>query len=255
MTPETALTTIPGFTHARMGIVLADGPTNKTVLLDFFDAKYVLRVDKPTVAELGLDRIAEEEICRMVAAAGLAPEPVYYDHANGVSLRRFVPGTNWLESDLRSTSSLKKLAGLLRNMHNLPAVNAEFKPGAAVDRYAEQLGTDEARQIAHKARDLLAETRQLQDRTCLCHNDLLNHNILDSNRVMLIDWEFAGMGDPYFDLAVVVQHHALGEKLGRQFLTAYLARKPNDAEQERLAKNCAFYAALLELWLLRIKQI
>jgi aminoglycoside phosphotransferase (APT) family kinase protein len=98
MTPETALTTIPGFSNARIGLVLADGPTNKTVLLEHFESKYVLRVDKPLAAELGLDRDAEEEICRMVASAGLAPEPVYWKQARGISLRRFVPGTNWLVS-------------------------------------------------------------------------------------------------------------------------------------------------------------
>ena len=54
MTPESVLPTIPGFSNATIGIVLADGPTNKTVLVDNFESKYVLRVDKPSVGELGL---------------------------------------------------------------------------------------------------------------------------------------------------------------------------------------------------------
>jgi thiamine kinase-like enzyme len=35
----------------------------------------------------------------------------------------------------------------------------------------------------------------------LCHNDLGRRNFLDDGRLMLIDWEYAGMGDPYYDLA------------------------------------------------------
>jgi thiamine kinase-like enzyme len=134
----------------------------------------------------------------------------------------------------------------------MPEVAAKFDPGAAVERYARQLGTPEAGQLAEQCLDLLGECRQMQDSVCLCHNDLLNHNIMESDRAMLIDWEFAGMGDPWFDLAVVIEHHALGEKLGRQFLNAYLERKATDAELDRLWKNCEFYAVLLKLWMLRV---
>jgi len=255
MTTEAALHSIPGFRHARIRRLLADGPTNKATLIDNFDSKYVLREDKPSVVELGLDRIAEEEICRMVASAGLAPEPVYYNHSTGVSLRRFVAGTNWLESDLHNASWLKRLAAMLRKLHKLPEAGAKFDPGAAAQRYAQQLGTDEAAQLQEKASRLLTSCREMQDKTCLCHNDLLNHNILESDRIVLIDWEFAGMGDPYFDLAVVLQHHGLGEKLGKQFLKAYLQRKPNDTDLERLRLSCEFYAALLALWDLRLQQL
>jgi len=252
MTPESALATIPGFSNAWIGITLADGPTNKTVLVENFESQYVLRVDKPVIADLGLDRRAEEEISRMVASAGLAPELVYTDHERGIALRKFVPGTNWLVSDLRKPGWLKRLAALLRELHALPEVRARFEPDRAIRRYAEQLGTDQAKGLADRALALFAECRGMQDGSCLCHNDLLNHNIMESTRAMLIDWEYAGMGDPYFDLAVVIEHHKLGEKLGVQFLGFYLERKATEKELERLWKNCAFYAALLELWTLRV---
>ena len=222
------------------------------MLVEHFESKFVLRIDKPMVGEIGLDRLAEEEICRLVAAAGLAPEPIYYDHDSGVSLLRFVAGTNWLESDLRDAGSLKRLAAILRRLHSLPEAGAKFDPGAAVQKYAEYLDTKEATRLQEKSSALLAACRQVQESVCLCHNDLLHHNILESEKLLLIDWEFAGMGDPYFDLAVVVQHHSLGEKLGNLFLEAYLKREPGAAELGRLRLNCEFYAALLELWTLRV---
>jgi thiamine kinase len=253
MTPESALSTIPGFSNATIGMMLADGPTSVTVLVEHFEAKYVLRADKPSAQALGMDRRAEEAICRMVSAAGFAPELVYIDHTQGVSLRRFVAGTNWLVSDLRNSSRLKKLAVLLRQLHKMPKVDSVFDPERSVNRYADSIGSDEARQIADRALELLEKSREYLDETCLCHNDLLNHNILESDRVMLIDWEFAGMGDPFFDLAILVQHHGLEEKHAKQLLTAYLQRKPNDSDFERLSANCAFYAELLKLWNLRLE--
>jgi thiamine kinase-like enzyme len=218
MTPDSALATIPGFSNAIIGLELANGPTNQTVLLEHFEAKYVLRVDKPLAKDLGLDRHAEEAICRMVAAAGFAPELVYMDHSRGVSLRRFVAGTNWLESDLRNAGWLKRLAALLRKLHALPAVESVFNPAAAVSAYAEKIGSSEAKELESEALSLLEACRAVQTETCLCHNDLLNYNILESDSVMLIDWEYAGMGDPWFDLAIVVQHHDLGDKLGAHSL-------------------------------------
>ena len=35
-----------------------------------------------------------------------------------------------------------------------------------------------------------------------CHNDLLNANFIDDGvRIRIVDWEYAGMGDPFFDSA------------------------------------------------------
>jgi thiamine kinase-like enzyme len=35
----------------------------------------------------------------------------------------------------------------------------------------------------------------------LGHNDLLNANFLFDGRLRIVDWEYAGMSDPFFDLA------------------------------------------------------
>ena len=39
--------------------------------------------------------------------------------------------------------------------------------------------------------------------TVLGHNDLLNANFLFDDRLRIVDWEYAGMSDPFFDLANV----------------------------------------------------
>jgi thiamine kinase-like enzyme len=44
-----------------------------------------------------------------------------------------------------------------------------------------------------------------------CHNDLLNANFIDDGaRIRIVDWEYAGMGDPYFDLGNFSVNHDLG---------------------------------------------
>ena len=43
-----------------------------------------------------------------------------------------------------------------------------------------------------------------------CHNDLLNANFIDDGtRIRIVDWEYAGMGDPFFDLGNFAVNHEL----------------------------------------------
>jgi thiamine kinase-like enzyme len=58
--------------------------------------------------------------------------------------------------------------------------------------------------------------------TSLCHNDLLNANFLVENGLLkVVDWEYAGMGDPFFDLANFSTNHDLDEDDDRVLLLAY----------------------------------
>ncbi len=55
-----------------------------------------------------------------------------------------------------------------------------------------------------------------------CHNDLLNANfILDSAGVRIVDWEYAGMGNRYFDLGNLSINNGLGEGDDERLLAAY----------------------------------
>jgi thiamine kinase-like enzyme len=140
----------------------------------------------------------------------------------------------------------------LRDLHALPPIGNIYEPGLAARRYARQLGTPEAREHADTANLLLAELRFEPARECLCHNDLVAGNIIEtSDGLKLIDWEYAGLGDPWFDIALVIEHHQLDDALQTAFVNAYLHREPREKELRRLAAWRRFYAALLRLWQLR----
>jgi thiamine kinase-like enzyme len=73
---------------------------------------------------------------------------------------------------------------------------------------------------------------------CLCHNDLLPANFIDEGgRLRLIDWEYAGAGDPFFDLGNLAVNLQLSEAQERTLLTAYLgAARPDDLRRLRLMR-------------------
>ena len=251
---ESALVRIPGPDRGRVLEQLADGPTNASYLVEQNGERLVLRLDKPGAGALGLDRASERRVCEALAAAGLLPAHRHFDAAGGITLRPWVAGRSLVAGDLFEPATLTELAAVLRRLHGLAPVGRRFEPLADARRYARQLGTSEAADLARQAEAVLAASAPGEAAAALCHNDLVAANIVRpaNGTLVLIDWEYAGIGDPYFDLAVVVRHHQLGADLARHFLEAYLERGPRDAEHGRLAQQCEFYGCLLALWNLRV---
>ena len=55
-----------------------------------------------------------------------------------------------------------------------------------------------------------------------CHNDLLKTNFIDDGeRIRIVDWEYAGMGDPFFDLGNFSVNHELTPDEDAYLLAAY----------------------------------
>lgn len=249
-----ALAAIPGMEGAAIVGPLAAGPTNATWLVEQDARHWVLRLDMPEIGSLGLDRESERQVCTAAAAAGITPEYRCFDPAAGIYLRRYVPGRALSGDDLGYPRTLDRLAAVLRTLHALPLAGRAFDPAAAVRRYAAQLGSRAASELAGRALASLEGPAAGEGRFATCHNDLVAENVLQTaaGDLLLIDWEYAGVGDPMFDLAVVIRHHGLREPLARGFLEAYLQRPAAAAENERLTRLCVFYGYLLELWNLRV---
>jgi len=247
-----ALVRVPGLAADSVVNMLSDGPTNISYLVKRGDQLCVLRLDKPLAAELVLDRNAEHGIAETVSMARIGARPLFFDAENGVSLREYLPGRTWHDIDLQDPVRLQLLASRLRDLHALPPAGNHYEPGRAARRYAMQLGTQQARDLADRANLLLADLHEQPSRECLCHNDLVASNVLEgSDGLKLIDWEYAGMGDPWFDLALVLEHHQLDDVLQSGFVRAYLQREPRESELARLLAWRRFYAVLLSLWRLR----
>lgn len=231
---------------------LASTPVSRTwrVLADGRPA--VLRVDGPAARRLGLNRAAEPGVLRTVAAAGLGPACLAADPAGGRLLTDWLPGQAWSAADLREPANLGRAASLLRRVHGLPAATPDLDLAAAIDRYA-ALGGPRAGAAARTARDRLARclAHRDGDGPCLCHNDPTPGNFIaapDGSRLRLIDWEYAGLNHPAFDLAGLAVGADLDPAGDDLLLTAYRGRPPTRAERARHGAWRAFCQALGVLW-------
>jgi len=238
---------------ARLTQQLVDGATNASYLVERGGERFVLRVDKPETTRLGLDRDNERVVCESIAEAGLTPRYLHFDPGAGICLRPYIAGRSLCRHDLLRRPLLERLAGILRRLHRVPPVGRPFDVSGAAQRYSAQLATPEATALAGRVDSLLAEIDRYAVAPALCHNDLVAENMLETAEggLLLIDWEYAAIGDPYFDLAVVVRHHELDASLSRFLVDAYLQRAPSQEESARLTLQCRLYESLLALWNLR----
>jgi thiamine kinase-like enzyme len=185
---------------------LEGGLTNRNVRLDGDHESLVLRRPGQNTALLGIDRACEVACSRAAAALAIAPEVVGYLPEHGAIVRRFVPGRVLTTDDLQQPNVLRLVVENLRRYHRGPAGAGSFSPFTTVRRY-HSLARD--RQVrfpdsVERALERLAAMElalRSDDPPCPCHNDLLPANFIDDgSTVRIIDWEYAGMGDRFFDL-------------------------------------------------------
>ena len=214
--------------------VLGGGITNHNFRVDVADESYVLRIAGRDTALLGIDRGVEHEASLAAAAVGVGPDVVAFVEPEGYLVTRFIEGSIVPVERMREATSIERVAHALRAVHRGPSLAGRFISFRVVEDYrstAFSHGADVpssyawARQVARRverARGVFAERP--------CHNDLLNANLIDDgSRIRIVDWEYAGMGDVFFDLANFSINHGLDRDARRTLLAAYAGdARPED---------------------------
>ncbi|TDJ44061.1 MAG: hypothetical protein E2O52_09240 [Gammaproteobacteria bacterium] len=253
MNAERVLAGIESLTGAEIVRAFDGGPASQSYLVRHHDTRYVLRIDTPIARMLNLDRVTEAGLLAAVAEAGLGPEPIFTDAGNGVLVTRYLEGRAWTEHDLHADDALERLAELLKQVHGLPAIGRPIELPYKLSAYARAIGSSKADELAIEALDILAGLGDSDARQCLCHNDVTCANVIDGDRLALIDWEYAALGDPFFDLATVVQHHGLDDSQATKLLRIYLGQAV-DEDIHRLRQWCELYGRLAALWEAAVEQ-
>jgi thiamine kinase-like enzyme len=206
--------------------VLGGGITNHNVKVDLDGTSYVLRIAGRDTDLLGIDRRVEVEATQAAAALGIGPDVVQFVEPEGWLVTRFIDGNPISVEQMREPERLEQVAGALEAIHGGPPISGTFDSFRVVERYLQtaiERGGEAPEQFgwAHEIAQRIEATRA-GDAPCLCHNDLLNANFLDDGaRIRIVDWEYAGMGDRFFDLANFAINHELDEEARRGLLGAY----------------------------------
>ena len=209
--------------------VLGGGITNHNLKVEVGGESFVLRVAGKDTGLLGIDRAVELAATEAAAALGVGPEVVAFVEPEGWLVTRFVAGAIPPLERMREPVMLARIAGALRAFHDGPAIPGTFDSFRVVETYRETAlarggRVPEAFDWAHALATRI-ETRRSADSAVPCHNDLLNANFLDDGeRLCIVDWEYAGMGDRFFDLANFSINHELDARRERALARGLLWR-------------------------------
>ncbi|HEY3070746.1 MAG TPA: choline/ethanolamine kinase family protein, partial [Gaiellaceae bacterium] len=205
---------------------LGGGITNRNFKVAVDGDAYVLRIGGKDTELLGIDRSVEHGASVVAARTGVGPDVVGYVEPEGYLITRFVQGRTIPPAEMRRPETIARVAATLRLIHDGPVIPGRFDSFRVVEAYratAEEHGVrvPEAYSWAQRWADRIELARGPQPLEP-CHNDLLNANfIADGERICIVDWEYAGMGDRFFDLANFSINHDFGKEENATLLDAY----------------------------------
>lgn len=229
------------------------GLTNESWLIHTANAAVVVRVSSRHWASLQIDRLAELSILHAVADAGIGAEVMASDLPNGLLVTRYL-GPTCSEAGMTEDAFIDRLGAVFRKLHAVepPCDVREVHLPTVIGGYLDTLHTlnqDSAMGAPELRERGLMLAWEMAD-TCapkLCHNDVHHLNLVDREGIRLIDWEYAGIGEPYFDLASVCVYHDYSMRQRERLLAAY-GGEVTSAALERLAKCCWLFEYVRDLW-------
>src|SRR3954452_21980699 len=224
---------------------LSGGITNRNFLVTVADVpeRYVIRLAGNDTHLLGISREVEYAATVAAAGVGVGPEVTAFILPEGYHVTRFIEGSDVPIEQVRQAATLARVADALRRIHDGPPIPGLFVPLRIVEAYKAlaaargvrippeyQLAAAIGRRIELAFLSNPVELRP-------CHNDLLNANFIDDGaRIRIVDWEDAGMGDPFFDLGNFSINHELSPDEDAMLLSAYDGAAGRAISEARLAR-------------------
>ena len=206
---------------------LDGGITNRNYRVDMDGESFHLRLAGENTEMLGIDREHEYRAAQVAGELGIAPEVVYFIRPEGYLITRFIPGRPILPEELRQPGNLQQVVEALRTLHvtrRIPGVFNSFQVVRDYTKIARHYNVEFPEHFDWLIEQMNDAESALNTQPLSlhpCHNDLLNANFLLGDRLYILDWEYAGMGDIVFDLANFSNNHELSAGEDRLLLDCY----------------------------------
>jgi aminoglycoside phosphotransferase (APT) family kinase protein len=264
---------------------LRAGLAHETYRVRRGDSCYALRVPAEESVDLGLDRAWEARVLERAAAAGLAPPMRYWGQEQGVLVLDWIEGRPWTPAETRLPGHISRMAATLSRLHALPAPHPArtVSPAQWIELYSAALaaggggergagareagarGADQggagaaggvlrSGALERAAAERAAEAAVLgRGERVLCHSDLHVLNVVDpapaaGGPLVLLDFEYAHVTDPFWDLAGWSANNDFGPELTGALAEAYRGRPPTASERARLELLGWLYDYVCLLW-------
>lgn len=221
---------------------VAGGLTNRNLLITARHGRFVARIAGDNAAH-DIDRATEQAATRAAAACGLGPELVWAEP--GLMILRHIEGRTLASADFRDQTRFRHVLALLNSIRrtvpeHYRGSSRDRTPLTILGRYLQKLTAEPNRwqRAADRYRPLLGilEPRLATVPAGFAHNDIHGDNIIDDGqRLWLLDWEYAGQGQPLVDLASFFNNAGLDDGMARICLADWLGHLPTGEEKQGFA--------------------
>jgi thiamine kinase-like enzyme len=215
------------------------GLTNTNYSVTVNGERFVLRVSGRNTERLGINRKNEFEVLLAVSEADIGAQVEHYLLPEGHLVTRYINGCHLTLEEYRTYGNIQRVVDVVKRLHELTLVSADFSPFRQVERYAEQaksmrvpLPHDFNKMCKKMERIEKEQTEDTYPWKRFCHNDLFSVNVLDDGNIYFIDWEFSGVGDLYYDLATLTYAYDSPNTLSRNLQEFMLKCYFGDVSQE-----------------------
>lgn len=251
---EAAIRAVGAWRGRDIGVTpVSVGHDERHFLVEADQELFVLRLASPSSDRPRVDATSELAVARAAASAGVAPEVIASLPQLGCLVTRFAPGRRLDASDAERDEVLASVVGSIRALHACPPPNLQrsiFQEARELRRLVLASGAampgsePAAADVVRGIEDVVtAEPRTM----VACHGDLTTSSLLlEGDHVWIIDYRWAGAGDPFEDLGSLAAHLDLSDTRSDALLRGYFG-SATDEHRSRLGlmRTAADYLAAL----------
>nr|UWI50791.1 phosphotransferase family protein [Clostridioides difficile] len=238
--------------------IMPGGLTNKNFKLEIEDGTQIaMRVAGVGTAGY-INRPAEKHNASLMSCLGIAPEIYYYDPKTGSQLCEFIKSdTMHAEDFINNSDVVMKSAEIMRKYHDSGMeFKSVFNPIAKMKEYIQILkenGFDKRYDgwdiITEKVDVIEVAYQNNPQKLVPCHNDTLAENFMYDGKVMrVIDWEYGGTNDRFYDMACVCVENPLPKDKEELYVRTYFGGEPTEEQRARLLTSKFLVNAHWSLW-------
>jgi thiamine kinase-like enzyme len=211
---------------------LSGGLTNHNLKVITPDGVFVARCSRSDTTLLAIDREAESFNTRAAEQSGVGAPFVEFRPDLGILVIGFIDGRSYVDEDLRTPGVLPRVAEACRSLHTGPRFTNDFDMFTRRQLYLRTCRDrgfrvpDTYTAFADAFARVEKALAQQPVPTVPCNNDLLAGNIVDDGqKIWLIDYEYSGNNDPYFELGNLWTECGLDDEHLDELVTAYVGHE------------------------------
>lgn len=225
------------------------GFNNISYLLKTSANKYILRVFKSNES-VNISRNFEYEILKKLYKLNITSKPIFINEE--FMIYEFIKGTHKTKL---SSNEIKIFANQIKKFHKIKIKTKPYDIKNDLKKYDLFLNDFKSKKILRESIRTINAINKFKKELVLTHHDLNYKNIIFNNSYMkIIDWEYAGTNDRFFDLASFSIEFNLNMNQEKTLLMNYFDGYCIKKEQ-KLHLYKRIYKNLCNLWFYKFNKI